>query len=128
MSDSRNMLMTDFQHVSNGGAIAQAGCRRFGSGAWPMTVGPHLRFFGSGNLVVRIDLSCWAWSRCMASCRMSKLSSSIADDKVDSPGSSLSSLLISQSISPLSCSMGILARALAISNTILEGWDRYSTI
>jgi len=32
-SDSRDMLMTDFWRLSNGGAIAPAGCRRFGSGA-----------------------------------------------------------------------------------------------
>jgi len=121
-SDSRDMLMTDFWSLSNGGAIAPAECRRFGCVARVTTVSARLRFFGSGTLVVCIVLSWHAWSRCRTSCRMSKLSSSILDDKVDYPGSSLLSLLISRSVSSSSCFIRIRPWTLAISNTILEGW------
>ena len=79
-SDSRDMLMTDFWRLSNGGAIAPAGCRRFGSGARAITVSARLRFFGGGTLVVRIVWSWRAWSRCRTSCWLSKSSSSISDD------------------------------------------------
>jgi len=37
-SHSRDMLMVDFWHLSNGGARASTGCHRFGSGVWAMTV------------------------------------------------------------------------------------------
>ena len=48
-SDSRNMLMVDFRPLSNGGAMAPAGCRRFGSEVCAMTVSAQLHFFGSGT-------------------------------------------------------------------------------
>jgi len=127
-SDSRDMLMTDFWRLNNGGAITQAGCCRFGSGALPMTVSARLCFFGGCTLVVRIVLSRRAWSRWRTSCRMSKSSSSISDDKVNCPGSSLSPLLISRSVSSSYYFIKIIARTLAISNTILEGWVGCSNI
>jgi len=87
MSDSHDMLMVDFWRLSNGGAMALAGCRRFGSEVWAMTVSAWLRFFGGGTLVVCIVFLWRAWSRCRASCWFSKSSSSISDEKVDSPRS-----------------------------------------
>jgi len=121
-SDSSNVLMVDFSRLSNGGAMDPAGCRRFGSEVCAMTVSAWLCFFGTGTLVVRIVLSQQAWSRCRTSCQLSKSCSSISDDKVDSRGSSLSFSLISQSLLSSSCFIRIIARTLAISNTILEGW------
>jgi len=122
MSDSGDRLMTDIWRLSNGGAIAPAGCCGFGSGARAMTVSAQLRFFGGGTLVVRIGWSRRAWRRRRTSCRMSKSSSSILHDTVDSPRSSLSSLLISRLISSSSCFFRIIGWTLAVSNTILEGW------
>jgi len=95
MSDLRNMLMVNFWRLSNGGAMAPAGCHRFGSEVRVMTVSARFRFFGRGTSVVHIILSRRAWSRCRTSSWMSKLSSSISEDKVDYPASSLSSSLIS---------------------------------
>jgi len=54
VSNSHNMLMVDFWRLSNGGAKALAGFRRFGSEVRAMTVSAQLRFFGSGTLVVHI--------------------------------------------------------------------------
>jgi len=127
-SDLHDMLMTDFWRLSNGGVITPAGCHRFGSKVRVMTVPAQLRFFGSGTLVVRIVLSQCAWSRCRTSCWMLKYSSSISDDKVDSPGCSLSSLLITWSVSSSSCLIRIIAWTLAITNTIPEGWVGCSKI
>jgi len=62
MSDLRDMLMVDYWRLSNGGAMAPAGCRRFGSEVRAMTVSARLRFFGGGTLVVHIVLSRHAWS------------------------------------------------------------------
>jgi len=98
-SDSRNMLMVDYCCLSNCGAMAPAGCHRFGNEVHATTVLAGLRFFGTGTLVVRTVLSEHSRSRCRSSCWLSKLSSSISDDKVDYPVSSLSSSLISWSVS-----------------------------
>jgi len=98
MSDLRDMLMVDFWRLGNGGDMAGAGCRRFGSEVRAMTVSVRLRFFGGGTLVVHIVISRHTWSRCRTSCWLSKSSSSISDDKVDSPRSSLSFSLISRSV------------------------------
>jgi hypothetical protein len=43
--------MVDFWRVSNGGAMAPVGCRRFGSDGRAMTVSAWFRFFGSGPLL-----------------------------------------------------------------------------
>jgi len=53
----RDMLMVDIWCLSNGGAMARTGCRRFGSEARAMTLSAWLRSFGSGTLVVYIVLS-----------------------------------------------------------------------
>jgi hypothetical protein len=52
--DSRQILMTDFWSLSNRGTMTTAGCRRFGSGPWAMTVFARHRFFGSWTHVVHI--------------------------------------------------------------------------
>jgi len=127
-SDSRNMLMVDVWHLSNGGTMAQAGCRRCGSEVHAMTVSAWLHSFSSGTLVVCIVLSRHAWSRCRTSYWCSQLSSSILDDKVDSPGSSLSQSLISRSGSSPSYFIQIRARTVPISNILLEGWVGSSNI
>jgi hypothetical protein len=72
--------MADFWRLLYGGAMALTE-----SGVWAMTVLAQLHFFGSGILVVRIVSSRRAWSSCRTSCQLSKLSSSILDDKVDLP-------------------------------------------
>jgi len=57
-SDSDNLLRRDdFWHLSSGGAIAASRFWEFGSGGRAMTVLAWLRFFGSGTIVVRNDLS-----------------------------------------------------------------------
>jgi len=68
MSDSHNMLMVDFWRLSNGGAMAPAGCRRYASEVCEITVSGQLHFFGSVTLVVRIVLSRRAYCRCRTSC------------------------------------------------------------
>jgi len=83
-SDSHHMLMADYWHLSNGGVMAVTGCHRLGSGVQAMTVSARLHFFGGWTLVVRIVLLRRTWSRCRTSCRMSKSSSSILNNKVDS--------------------------------------------
>jgi hypothetical protein len=128
MSDSCDMLMVDFCRLSNGGAMAPAGCRRFGSEVQAMTVSAWLCFFGGETLVVLIVLSWCAWSRCRTSWWLSKSSSSISDDKVDSQRSSHSFWLISRAVSSSSCFIRIIARTLAISNAILDGWVESSII
>jgi len=120
MSDSRNMLMDDFWHLSNRGAMAPAGCRRFGSEVWAMAVSARLHFYSSGTLVVCLVSSRRAWSRCRTSCWLTKSSSSISVEKVDYPRSSLLFSLIYRSVSLSSYFIRIIARTLAISNTILE--------
>jgi len=52
MSDSHYMLLVDFWCLSNGGAMAPAGCCRFGSEVGAMTVLARFCFFGSGTLVI----------------------------------------------------------------------------
>ena len=47
----------DFQRLSGGGAIVVGRFREFKSGGHAMTVSARLRFFGSGTLVVRNNLS-----------------------------------------------------------------------
>jgi hypothetical protein len=96
---------------------------RFGSDVRAMMICAQLWFFGSGTLVVCIILSRRARPRCRTSCGLSKLSSSISEDKVDSPWSSLSILLISRSVlSPFCIIRRTIKRRLAITNSILEGW------
>jgi len=57
-SDSDNLLRRDdFWRLSSGGAIATGKFREFGSGGRAMTVSARHRFFASGTLVVRNDLS-----------------------------------------------------------------------
>ena len=120
--------MTDYWRLSNGGATVTAGCHRFGSGARRMTVPAWLRFFGSETLVIHIILSLRARSRFRTSCPMSKLSSSILDDKVDSSRSSHWSLLISRSLWSSFCFIRTIAHTFAISNIILKGLVRCSNI
>jgi hypothetical protein len=62
MSDSRDLLMLHSWHLSNGGAMTLARCRRFGCVVRAMTVSAGLRYFGSGTHVVHIGLSQNAWS------------------------------------------------------------------
>jgi len=121
MSDSCNMLTVDFWRLSSGGAMALAGCRRFGREVRAMTVSAQLRVFGSGTLVIHNVLLRHVWSRCSISCWLSKSSFSISDDKGDSAGSSLSSSLIPRLVLSSSCLIRIIARRLAISNTIHKG-------
>jgi len=97
-SDLCDMLMVDFWHLNNGGAMAPTGCRRFRRGVWRMTVSGRPHFYGSGTLVVHIVLTPSTWSGCRASWRVSKSSSLISDEQVVSPGSLLWSLLSSQSV------------------------------
>jgi hypothetical protein len=61
-----------------------------GSGVRAMTVSAQLRFFGSGTVVVGIVISRRARSRYRTSSQWSKSSSSISDEKVHYPRSSLS--------------------------------------
>jgi len=70
--------------------MAPTGCCRFRSGVRVMTASARLHFCDSGTLVVYLVLSRHIWSRYMTSCRMSKLSSLISDEKVETPGSSVS--------------------------------------
>jgi len=102
--------------------MALAGCCRIGSEVRKMTVSAQLHFCGSGTLVICNVLSQHAWSRCSTSCWLSKSSTSISDYKVHTPGSSLSTLLISRSESSSSCVMRMVLRKFAISNTTHKGW------
>jgi hypothetical protein len=122
ISDSCDMLLVDVWQLSNVGATAPAGCPRFGRDVRAITVSARIRFFYAGTLVVRIVLSCCCRSSCKTSCRMYKSSSSMSDDEVDSPRSSLWFLLISWSVSLSSCFITRTAQSFGISNTILEGW------
>jgi hypothetical protein len=56
--------MVDYWCLSNSGAMALAGCRRFGSEVRATTVSAWPRLFGSGTIVLCIVLSRRAWSRC----------------------------------------------------------------
>jgi len=116
-SDSHDMMMADLWQLRNGGTMAPTGCCRFGSGVRAMTVLARFRLVGSGTCVVRIVLSQHAWSGCRTSRQMSKSSSSISDHNVDSPGSSLSSLLISLLVSSSSCFIRRIAWTIATSAT-----------
>jgi len=57
------MLMADSACLSNGGAMAPAGCHRVGSEVRAVPVSARLRFHGSGTFVVCVDLSRRALSR-----------------------------------------------------------------
>jgi len=127
-SGLRDMLIADFWSLSNGGAQAPTGYRRFGCGLGAITGSAWLHFFGSGTLVVRVVLLQHAWSRWRTACRMSKSSPSISDDKVDSPGHSVLSLLISGLVSSSFCFIRSIRLTLAIFNTILECWVGCSNI
>jgi len=120
--------MVGFWRLSNGGATAPTGCRWFGSVVQAMTISPPLRFVGSRTLVVCIVWWWRAWCRCRTYCGMSKLFCSISDHNVDSPESSVSSLLISQSGLSSSWLIRLIARTLSISNTIFESWVGSSNI
>jgi hypothetical protein len=128
MSDSYDILMVDFARLSNGCGMAPAGCRRFGSEVRAMIVSALLRFFGGGTLDVCIVLSPRALSCCRTAYWLFKSSSSILDDKIDSPSSSHWYLQISRSVLLSSCINRIIARSLAISNTRLKGWVGSSNI
>jgi len=98
-SESHNLLRRDdFSHLTSGGAIAAGRFQVFGRGGRPMTVLTRLRSFGSGTLVVGFDLFWRTSPRWRTSCWWSKSCSSMSDDKVDSPVSSLSSSPISWSV------------------------------
>ena len=102
--------------------MTPAGCHRVGSWERAMTVSARLRCFGSGTLVAHIVISLHACSTGRISCWLSKLSSLILDDEVDTQRSSLSLSLISQSAWSSSCLIDSILQTLAISNSILEGW------
>ena len=86
-----------------------------------MTVSARFSFFGGGTLVVPIVLSRRAWSRCRTTCWLSKSSSSLSDDKVDSRRSSRSFSLISRSVSVSSCFIRLIARTLHQRKTFPSG-------
>jgi len=95
-SDSYTLLRrVDFWGLSSGGGIVAGGLPQFGSRGHAMTVSAWLRFFGSGTLLVRNDLSQPTWPRPQTTCWWSRSSSSMSDDKADSLVASLSSSLIS---------------------------------
>jgi len=102
--------------------MGSAGCHRYGINVGAMTVSARLHVFGSGTLVGHLVLSWRAWSRCRTSCWLTRSSALILEDNTDYTGCSISPSLISRSVSPPSCSITIIARTLAISNILLEGW------
>jgi len=57
MSESHNVSIVDVWGLGNGGPMAKAGCRRFGSKVHAMTVSASLSFIGSGSLRIRIVFS-----------------------------------------------------------------------
>jgi len=92
----------DIWHLSSGGAIAPAGLQGFESWGHAITVSVQVYIFGSETFLIHPDLSWHIWSRSRMSCWCSKSSSSMIDDKVDSPWCALWSALISGAVS-LSC-------------------------
>jgi len=120
-SDSHTLLMVDFWHLSKEGAMAPAGYRKFGNGVRAMTVLAWLHFFGTGIPQVCGVISCYDCARCMTCLSSSKSYSSILEGKVDSPGTSLQSSLISEWVSLSSYLITIITQIFVIYNTILHG-------
>jgi len=81
-----------FWHLSSGGAIAKAEFWELGSGGHAMIVSVWLRSFGWEIIVIHANLYRCTWPRTMTCSLWSKLSSSISDDKWNSPVSSCSSM------------------------------------
>ena len=88
----------DFWHLSSGGAIPQAGLRKFESGGRAITALPPICFIGSGTLVVLNVMSWCAWPRSVTSSRLSKSSSLMSDTIVQFLGYLFSWWYISWSV------------------------------
>jgi len=128
MSDSCSVLIVHFWHLSNGGLMTPAAYRRFGSKVCAMTLAASLHFVRSRTLVFHTIWSVCAKSSCRTSSWWTELASLISDDRVDYPECTLSSSMISQLVSSLSCFMRIIVQTCTMSNTILEGYVGSSII